>query len=196
MIFIEESPKGLIPPSHEVYLGSGVAAQPQPWSLQPEQHQQVVQAIVQNPTIASHLHAAMKSGTDPALVTLPGNSDTIMVPKDQWPASRQTSVTTMTTHNAPISSGTGTPQKMAAAAATSATGSTAIASTSHTSQYQFAVKPPPGIHDTSANAEWEQEEQQRWVREQIARDAKLLSNVAKVLGTDFVHISSTTHDCW
>ena len=38
---------------HEVYMGDGIMTVPSTQQLNPEQHQQVIQAIAQNPTIAS-----------------------------------------------------------------------------------------------------------------------------------------------
>ena len=54
----------------------------------------MIQAIAQNPTIASCFKTAVSQsgGTeDPVHVTLPGHEYSLQVPKDDWPASGQTS---------------------------------------------------------------------------------------------------------
>ena len=58
-IFMEQTADGEVNVTHEVYLGDGVMVQPTPWWLEPEQHRQVKQAFAQNPTIASHVKAAI-----------------------------------------------------------------------------------------------------------------------------------------
>ena len=53
--------------------------------LNPEQHQQVIQAIAQNPTIPSCFKMAVSrsGGTeDPVHITLPGHEYSLQVPKD------------------------------------------------------------------------------------------------------------------
>ena len=79
--------------------------------LNPEQHQQVIQAIAQNPTIAFCFKAAVsRSGgmENPVHITIPGHEYSIQVSKEGWPASGQTSHTTMA-KSTPSTSQTHTP---------------------------------------------------------------------------------------
>ena len=114
-IYLEESANGPIPTSHEVYLGAaaevGAGEETPTGKLQQDQQVPAKDALTQNPTLASHLREAIKLGKDPAIIPLPGNSDTILVPKDQWPTSGNTSLSTNTTHTTPTSSATNTPKK-------------------------------------------------------------------------------------
>ena len=107
--------------------------------LNPEQHQQVIQAIAQNPTIASCFKMAVSQsgGTeDPVHVTLPGHEYSLQVPKDDWPASGQTSRTT-TVKGTPVTSQVHTPvqpiSSLLAVIPSVSTGDTS------------AIGPPPGF---------------------------------------------------
>ena len=51
--YVKQTAEGEANIIHEVYLGDGVTSVPSARQLNPEQHQQVIQAIAQNPTIAS-----------------------------------------------------------------------------------------------------------------------------------------------
>ena len=51
--YVRQTAEGEANIIHEVYLGDGVMSVPSTRQLNPEQHQQVIQAIAQNPTIAS-----------------------------------------------------------------------------------------------------------------------------------------------
>ena len=57
--YVKQTTQGEVNVIHEVYLGDGVRTEPPIRQLNPEQHQQVIQAIAQNPTIASCFKAAV-----------------------------------------------------------------------------------------------------------------------------------------
>ena len=83
--YVRQTAKGEANIIHEVYLGDGVMSVPSAQQLNPEQHQQVIQVITQNPTIASCFQTAVSQsgGTeDPVHVTLPGHEYSLQVPKD------------------------------------------------------------------------------------------------------------------
>ena len=104
--YVRQTAEGEANIIHEVYMGDGVMTVPSTWQLNPEQHQQVIQAIVQNPTIASCFKAAVSQsgGTeDPVHITLPGHEYSLQVSKDDWLASSQTSCTT-TAKGTPVTS--------------------------------------------------------------------------------------------
>ena len=85
--------------------------EPPTWHLNPEQHQQVIQAIAQNPTIASCFKATVsQSGgmEDLVHIAIPGHEYSLQVSKEDWPASGQTSHTT-TAKGTPSTSQTHTP---------------------------------------------------------------------------------------
>ena len=96
--YIKQTAKGEANIIHEVYLGDGVTYVPSAWQLNPEQHQQVIQVIAQNPTIAScfKMEVSWSGGTeDPVHIALPGHEYSLQVHKDDWLASGQTSCATM-----------------------------------------------------------------------------------------------------
>ena len=95
--YVKQTAEGEANVIHEVYLGDGVTSVLSARQLNPEQHQQVIQAIAQNPTIASCFKMAVSrsGGTeDPVHITLLGHEYSLQVPKDDWPASGQTSCAT------------------------------------------------------------------------------------------------------
>ena len=109
--YIKQTAKGEANVIHEVYLGDGVTSVPSARQLNPEQHQQVIQAIAQNPTIAScfKTEVSRSGGTeDPVHITLLGQEYSLKVHKDDWPASSQTSHAT-TAKGTPATSQSHTP---------------------------------------------------------------------------------------
>ena len=143
--------------------------------LNPEQHQQVIQAIAQNPTIASCFKTAVSQsgGTeDPVHITLPGHEYSLQVPKDDWPASGQTSCTTMA-KGIPATSQAHTPvqptSSLPAAIPSVSTGGTS------------AIGPPPGFLILPEDPI----EHQVLLREQIRADGKTLGKASQVLCNNF-----------
>ena len=57
--YVKQTAEGEANVIHEVYLGDGVTSVPSAQQLNPEKHQQVIQAIAQNPTIASCFKTAV-----------------------------------------------------------------------------------------------------------------------------------------
>ena len=109
--YVRQTAEGEANVIHEVYMGDGVMTVPSTRQLNPEQHQQVIQAIAQNPTIASCFKTAVSrsGGTeDPVHITLPGHEYSLQVSKDDWLASGQTSHTT-TAKGTPATSQAHTP---------------------------------------------------------------------------------------
>ena len=118
--FLETGPSGEeIVAEHEVYLGSHtmayttealasmvsgtVSADEGPSNcpqnvpdLAPQVQNQVLHAFQDNPTMASHLWQAVANaqGGKSTLVTLPGDTDTLVVPVEEWLVSGQTLATT------------------------------------------------------------------------------------------------------
>ena len=137
--YVRQTAEGEVNIIHEVYLGVGVMTVPMTRQLNPEQHQQVIQAIAQNPTIASCFKTAVfqSGGTeDPVHITLPGHEYSLQVSKDDWPASGQTSCTT-TAKGTPTTSQAHIPvQHTSSLLATIPSVSTGGAS---------AIGPPPGF---------------------------------------------------
>ena len=137
--YVRQTAEGKVNVIHEVHLGDGVMSVPSTQQLNPEQHQQVIQAIAQNPTIASCFKTAVSrsGGTeDPVHVTLPGHEYSLQVSKDDWQASGQTSRTT-TAKGTPATSQAHTPvqptSSLPAAIPSVSTGDTS------------AIGPPPGF---------------------------------------------------
>ena len=81
--YVRQTAEGEANVIHEVYLGDGVMSVPSAQQLNPEQHQQVIQVIAQNPTIASCFKTAVSrsGGTeDPVHITLLGHEYSLQVP--------------------------------------------------------------------------------------------------------------------
>ena len=57
--YVKQTAQGEFNVIHEVYLGDGIITEPPTRQLNLEQHQQVIQAIAQNPTIASCFKTAV-----------------------------------------------------------------------------------------------------------------------------------------
>ena len=96
-VYVKQTTDGETNIVHEVYLGDGVMTEPASQQLNPEQHRQVIQAIAQNPTIASCFKAAVTQSSrveDPVNITIPGHEYALQVSKEDWPASGQKSNTT------------------------------------------------------------------------------------------------------
>ena len=178
VIYVRQTAEGEANIIHEVYLGDGVMSVPSAQQLNPEQHQQVIQAIVQNPTIASCFKVAVsKSGgtEDPVHVTLPGHEYSLQVPKDDWPASGQTSHTT-TAKGTPTTSQAHTPVQPTS----SLPAAIPFVSTGDIS----AMGPPPGFLILPEDPI----KCQALLREQIRADGKTLGKASGVLCNNFHHI--------
>ena len=151
---------------------------PSAQQLNPEQHQQVIQAIAQNPTIASCFKAAVsQSGgiEDPVHVTLLGHEYSLQVPKDDWLASGQTSHTT-TAKGTPATSQVHTPVQP--------TSSLLAAIPSVSTGDISAMGPPPGFLILPEDPI----ERQALLWEQIRADGKTLGKASRVLCNNFHHI--------
>ena len=88
--------------------------QPTPRWLELEQHRLVIQAFAQNPTIASHVKAAItQSGRmdESVNIQLSGHEYAMMMSKKDWPASGQTLASTTTMKDTPTASRTNMPTK-------------------------------------------------------------------------------------
>ena len=137
--YVRQTAEGEANIVQEVYMGDGVMTEPSTRQLNLEQHQQVIQVIAQNPTIASCFKATVcRSGgmEDPVHITLPGHEYSLQVSKEDWPASGQTSHTT-TAKGTPSTSQAHTPvqhtSSLPAAIPSVSTGGTS------------AIGPPPGF---------------------------------------------------
>ena len=176
--YVRQTAEGEANVIHEVYLGDGVMSVPSAWQLNPEQHQQVIQAIAQNPTIASCFKMAVSrsGGTEgPVHVTLPGHKYSLQVPKDDWPASGQTSHATMAK---------GTPAISQAHTPVQPTSSLPAAIPSVSTGDTSAIGPPPGFLVLPEDPI----ECQALLREQITADGKTLGKASRVLCNDFRHM--------
>ena len=177
-VYVMQTPNGKANIIHEVYLGDGVMAGPAGWQLDLEQHRQVIQAIAQNPTIASHFKtAAAQSGEvgDPVNISIPGHEYVLQVSKDDWLASGQTSSTT-TMKGTPSTFRTHTPAQQTA----SLLGVIPSISTVGTQQVGLPSGFPALPEEPLKN--------QVAIREQIMTDGKTLTKASWVLCTDFCHM--------
>ena len=176
--YVTQTPKGEANAIHEVYLGDCVTSVPSTRKLNPEQHQQVIQAITQNPTIASGFKMAVSQsgGTeDPVHITLPEHEYSLQVPKDDWSASGQTFCTT-TAKGTPATSKTPTPvQSTSSLSATIPSVSAGDAST---------IAPPPGFLILPEDPI----EHQALLRKEITADGKTLGKASQVLCSNFHHM--------
>ena len=137
--YVRQRAEGEANVTHEVHLGDGVMTVPTTQQLNPEQHQQVIQVIAQNPTIASCFKTAVSQsgGTeDPVHITLLGHEYLLQVPKDDWLASGQTSHTT---------TAKGTPATSQAHTPVQPTSSLPAAIPSVSTWATSAIGPPPGF---------------------------------------------------
>ena len=166
--YVRQTAEGEANVIHEVHLGDGVMSVPSTQQLNPEQHQHVIQAIAQNPTIASCFKTAVSrsGGTEDLVhVTLPGHEFSLHVPKDDWPASGQTSRTT-TAKGTPATSQAHTPvqptSSLLAAIPSVSTGDT------------LAIGPPPGFLILPEDPI----EHQAVLQEQIRADGKTLGKTS------------------
>ena len=114
-VFVEETPNGLAPAAHVVYMGAGAIARSTKSAsdTQPSTQPSAQDLLKQNPTLASCIEEAKDTKAKTAIVTLPGNSETIMVSKSLWPtfSSSSSTTTSTTTRTTPVSSASGTPMK-------------------------------------------------------------------------------------
>ena len=185
-VFVEQIPDDETNVTHKVYLGDGIMIQPPGQQLEPEQHQQVIKAFAQNPTIASHVKTAITpSGVmgKSVNIQLPGYEYAMAVSKDDWPASGQTSSMT-TVKGMPSTFRTHTPTQQTSSLL-AVIPSTSTVGTQH-------VGPPPGFpafHEDPI-------ELQAAIREQITADAKTLSTASRVLCTDFCHMGNYYSKEW
>ena len=176
--YVRQTAEGEANIIHEVHLGDGVMSAPSTGQLNPEQHQQVIQAIAQNPTIASCFKMAVSrsGGTeDPVHVTLPGHEYSLQVPKDDWSASSQTSRTTMAK---------GIPATSQAYTPVQPTSSLPAAIPSVSAGDTSAIGPPPGFLILPEDPI----KHQAVLREQIRADGKTLGKASQVLCNNFHHM--------
>ena len=176
--YVRQTAEGEANIIHEVHLGDGVMTVPTSRQLNLEQHQQVIQAIAQNPTIASCFKTAVsQSGgmEDPVHITLTGLEYSLQVPKDDWLASGQTSHTTMAK---------GTPATSQAHTPVQPTSSLSAAIPSVSTGGTSAIGPPPGFLVLPEDPI----ECQAMLREQIRADGKTLGKASWVLCNDFCHM--------
>ena len=175
MTYVKQTAEGEANVIHEVYLGDGVTLVPSTQQLNPEQHQQVIQAIAQNPTIASCFKTEVsQSGgkEDPVHIALPGHEYSLQVHKDDWPASGETSHAT-TAKGTPATSQSHTPVQpipslLAAIPSVSAGDS-------------LTKGPPPGFLVLPEDPI----KCQAILQEQITVDGKTLGKASRVLCNDF-----------
>ena len=176
--YVRQTAEGEANIVHEVYMGDDIMIVPSTQQLNPEQHQQVIQAIAQNPTITSCFKAAVsQSGgmEDPIHITLPGHEYSLQVSKQDWPASGQTSHTT-TAKGTPSTSQTHTPVQH--------TSSLPAAIPSISTGGVSAIGPPLGFLALPDDPT----EHQAVLREQITADGKTLTKASRVLCTNFCHM--------
>ena len=185
--YVQQSAQGENNVVHEVYLGDGIMVKPEGQQLNPEQHRQVIQAIAQNPTIASCFKAAVsKSGgvENPVHVNIPGHEYSLQVSKEDWLASGQTSHT-MTVKGTPSTLQTHTPvhHTLSLPATIPSTGTPAVILSTPT-EGALPVGPPPGFPLLPEDPL----ECQATLREQITADGKTLTNASWVLCINFHHM--------
>ena len=138
----------------------------------------MIQVIAQNPTIASCFKTAVsRSGgmEDPVRITLLGHEYSLQVPKDDWPASGQTSHKTMAK---------GTPATSQAHIPVQPTSSLLAAIPSVSTRGTSAIGPPPGFLILPENPIM----CQAVLWKQIRTDGKTLGKASRVLCNDFHHM--------
>ena len=176
--YVRQTAEGEANVTHEVYLGDGVMTVPTTRQLNLDQHQQVIQVIAQNPTIASCFKTAVSRSSgmeDLVHITLPGHEYSLQVPKDDWPASGQTSHTT---------TAKGTPATSQAHNPVQPTSSLLAAIPSVSTGGALAIGPLPGFLVLSENPI----ECQAVLQEQIKADGETLGKASRVLCNDFHHM--------
>ena len=176
--YVQQSAQGETNIVHKVYLGNGIMAESPSQQLNPEQHRQVIQAIAQNPTIASCFKVVVsQSGgaEDPVHVNIPGHEYSLQVSKEDWPVSGQMSHTT-TVKGTPSTSQTHTPVPH--------TLSLPATIPSVSTEGTPSIGPPPGFPTLPEDPI----KCQVTFREQITADGKTLTNTFWVLCTDFCHM--------
>ena len=146
--------------------------------LNPEQHQQMIQAIAQNSTIAACFKMAVSQsgGTEnPVHIALPGHEYSLQVPKDDWPASGQTSHATKAK---------GTPATSQSHTPVQPTPSLPPAIPSISARDSSTQGPPPGFLVLPEDPI----KCQALLGEQITIDGKTLGKAFRVLCNDFRHM--------
>ena len=176
--YVRQTAEGEANITHEVHLGDGVMKVPTTRQLNAEQHQQVIQAIAQNPTIVSCFKTAVSQsdGTeDPVHITLLGHEYSLQVSKDDWLASGQTSRTTIAK---------GTSATSQAYTPVQPTSSLPAAIPSVSTGGTSAIGPPPGFLILPEDPI----KCQAVLREQIRADGKTLGKASRVLCNNFRHM--------
>ena len=176
--YVRQTAEGEANIIHEVHLGDGVMSALPAQQLNPEQNQQVIQVIAQNPTIASCFKTAVSrsGGTeDPVHVTFLGHEYSLQVPKDDWPASGQTSQST-TAKGTPVTSQAHTPMQP--------TSSLPAVKPSVSTGDTSAISSPPGFLILPEDPI----KCQAVLCEQIRADGKTLGKASRVLCNDFHHM--------
>ena len=138
----------------------------------------MIQAIAQNPTIASCFKTAVSrsGGTeDPVHIALPRHKYSLQVPKDDWPASGQTSCAT---------TAKGTPATSQSHSPVQPTPSLPAAIPSISAGDSSTKGPPPGFLVLPEDPI----KCQALLWEQITIDSKTLGKASPVLCNDFRHM--------